>query len=79
MLAWAATVSSGMLPNRFPDHGEQPEFNAGDASLWFVNAGHEFLQAARKERLPLHGDRKKLLAAVEAILDGYSEGTRFGK
>jgi predicted glycogen debranching enzyme len=66
-----------MLPNRFPDHGEQPEFNAVDAALWFVIAVHEFLQAAQKERLALNGDRKKLLSAVEAILDGYSRGTRF--
>jgi predicted glycogen debranching enzyme len=78
LLAWSAAVSSGMLPNRFPDRGEQPEFNAVDASLWFVIAVHEFLQAARKERLALNGDRKKLLAAVEAILDGYNQGTRFG-
>jgi len=34
LLAWAATVSEGMLPNRFPDQGGQPEFNAVDASLW---------------------------------------------
>jgi predicted glycogen debranching enzyme len=78
LLAWSAAVSSGMLPNRFPDHGEQPEFNAVDASLWFVIAVHEFLQAAQKERLVLNGDRRKLLAAVEVILDGYSKGTRFG-
>src|SRR6185369_7460241 len=28
LVAWAATVSNGMLPNRFPDRGEQPEFNS---------------------------------------------------
>jgi predicted glycogen debranching enzyme len=78
LVAWSATVSEGMLPNRFPDQGGQPEFNAVDASLWYVIAVHEFLQAAQKERLPLNGDRKKLLAAVEAILTGYSRGTRFG-
>jgi glycogen debranching enzyme len=78
LLAWSATVSSGMLPNRFPDHGEQLEFNAVDASLWFIIAVYEFLQAAQKDRLSLNGDRKKLLTAVEAILDGYSRGTRFG-
>ena len=78
LLARAATVSEGMLPNRFPDQGGQPEFNAVDASLWFVIALHEFLQAAQKERLALNGDRKKLLAAVEAILDGYDKRTRFG-
>src|SRR6185436_3043369 len=78
LVAWSTTVSEGMLPNRFPDQGGQPEFNAVDASLWFVIAVHEFVQAARKERLALNGDRKKLLAAVEAILGGYSRGTRFG-
>jgi len=47
LLAWAATVSLGMLPNRFPDHGEQPEFNAVDASLWFIIVAHEFFEAGK--------------------------------
>jgi len=46
LLAWAATVSEGMLPNRFPDSGEQPEYNAVDASLWYVIAAHEYLKGA---------------------------------
>ncbi|HLQ46235.1 MAG TPA: glycogen debranching enzyme N-terminal domain-containing protein, partial [Planctomycetaceae bacterium] len=46
LLAWAGTVSEGMLPNRFPDHGESPEFNSVDASLWFVIAVQEFLAVA---------------------------------
>ena len=33
---WAGAVSHGMLPNRFPDEGEAPQYNAVDASLWFV-------------------------------------------
>jgi len=78
LVAWSATVSEGTLPNRFPDQGGRLEFNAVDASLWFVIAVHEFLQAAQKSRFALNGDRKKLLSAVEAILDGYSRGTRFG-
>jgi predicted glycogen debranching enzyme len=67
-----------MLPNRFPDQGSQPEFNAVDASLWFVVAVHQFLQAAQKARFALNGDRTKLLAAIEAVLDGYSQGARYG-
>ena len=72
--AWAGTVSEGMLPNRFPDHGEAPEFNAVDASLWFVIAVHEFLEAA----VPDAALRECLLSAVRAILDGYAAGTRYG-
>jgi predicted glycogen debranching enzyme len=79
LLQWADTVSEGMLPNRFPDQGEQPEFNSVDASLWYIIAVNDYLLAA--ERQPTLSDdchTKKLRAAVEAILAGYNEGTRFG-
>ncbi|SDI16470.1 amylo-alpha-1,6-glucosidase [Paraburkholderia phenazinium] len=74
LLEWANTLSEGMLPNRFPDYGSAPEYNAVDASLWFVVAVHDYLSAEQA------GDatRKRLQQAVEAILTGYSRGTRFG-
>ena len=34
LVGWADVISQGMLPNRFPDHSEQPEFNSVDAWLW---------------------------------------------
>jgi predicted glycogen debranching enzyme len=78
LLTWAGTVSDGMLPNRFPDQGDQPEFNAVDASLWFVIGVHEFLGAADKANDAISvADRLKLLAACDAILEGYAKGTRF--
>jgi len=78
LLTWAGTVSDGMLPNRFPDQGDTPEFNAVDASLWFVIGAHEFLEAAKDARFAVSdAERLKLLAACEAILEGYSRGTRY--
>ena len=79
LLAWADAVSEGMLPNRFPDSGEQPEFNAVDASLWYVVAVHDLLSEAR-ERSPVasKAEMKRLTDAVEQILHGYRHGTRFG-
>jgi len=38
-----------MLPNRFPDQGEQPEFNSVDASLWYIIAVKDYLRAATKQ------------------------------
>ncbi len=35
---FAAFVDQGMLPNRFPDQGEQPEYNTVDATLWYFHA-----------------------------------------
>ena len=74
LIAWATTVSEGMLPNRFPDSGEQPEFNSVDASLWFVIAVFDFLQTGAVS----DADTLTLHSAVEAILAGYTKGTRYG-
>jgi predicted glycogen debranching enzyme len=78
LLQWAGTVSQGMLPNRFPDQGEQPEFNSVDASLWYIIAVNDYLLAAKKPTLTDDCHTKQLQAAVEAILAGYNDGTRFG-
>ncbi|MBI1853143.1 MAG: glycogen debranching enzyme family protein [Planctomycetes bacterium] len=79
LLEWAGAVSEGMLPNRFPDRGEQPEFNSVDASLWFVIAADEYLDACKASAEPVPpGDRRAIQDAIQAILEGYSRGTRFG-
>jgi predicted glycogen debranching enzyme len=79
LLEWSGAVSDGMLPNRFPDHGEMPEFNSVDASLWYVIAAHELLLAAEAAERPLApGDRRRLESAITEILDGHLRGTRFG-
>lgn len=76
LLEWAGAVSQGMLPNRFPDQGEEAEYNSVDASLWYVIAVSDFLQAARGSFAA--SDSNQLLESVEAILNGYEKGTRFG-
>lgn len=79
LLEWAGAVSEGMMPNRFPDHGETPEYNAADASLWYVIVVHELLQAVDAGRTKVSNDqRTRLLRAVQDILEGYTQGTRFG-
>jgi len=78
-VAWAGTVSEGMLPNRFPDNGEPPEFNSVDASLWFVIAVHEFRERVRRmPELLSPAQQAALDGAVDAIISGYAAGTRFG-
>ena len=74
LVEWADAVSEGMLPNRFPDRGEQPEYNSVDASLWYIVAVRDFLATAKPKRAVA----RRLRDACEAILEGYSRGTRFG-
>jgi predicted glycogen debranching enzyme len=79
LVEWAGAVSQGMLPNRFPDHGEAPEFNAVDASLWYVIAASELLNAVgRRSTIVSRDDRRKLETAILKIVAGYAAGTRFG-
>src|SRR4029079_15122363 len=47
LLAWTDSVSQGMLPNRFPDQGGQPEYNSVDASLWYIIAVLDYLRAMK--------------------------------
>ena len=77
LAAWAKTVSQGMLPNRFPDDGDAPEYNSVDSSLWYVIVVYEFLAMAAGDPA-LTADKEILLATVEAILTGYFQGTRYG-
>ncbi|MGE5176855.1 MAG: amylo-alpha-1,6-glucosidase [Hyphomicrobiales bacterium] len=79
LVAWAGAVSEGMLPNRFSEANDHPEYNAVDASLWYVVAVHEFLEATAQARRRLAAaDRKALETAVEEIVAGYAAGTRYG-
>jgi predicted glycogen debranching enzyme len=73
LLEWAGTLSEGMLPNRFPDYGDTPEYNSVDASLWFIVAVHDYLSTDHAGA----ATRARLQAAADAILAGYTQGTRF--
>jgi glycogen debranching enzyme len=74
LLAWSDLVSEGMLPNRFPDGAGPPEYNAVDASLWFIIAVHELITAGGADA----AQTGRLQSACLAILDAYQNGTRFG-
>jgi len=84
LLGWAAVVSQGMLPNRFPDQEEMPDYSSVDASLWYIVAVHDYLQARRNSEEKPGFDMKAMLEkgmlehAVNQILEGYAAGTRFG-
>ena len=76
---WAATVSEGMVPNRFIDDGDVAEFNSVDASLWYAIAAMEYLDHMKRRRRHVADPLATALRqAVEAILDGYTRGTRYG-
>jgi predicted glycogen debranching enzyme len=69
---FAASVSDGMLPNRFPDDGQAPEYNSVDATLWFFLAVYHYYQVTR--------DKKTLLTMIPVLRDiirWFDKGTRY--
>lgn len=70
---YADNLSEGMIPNRFPDDGEAPEYNTLDASLWFFVAAHKYLKATKDLKFA----KEKILPAFKEILDWHINGTRF--
>jgi glycogen debranching enzyme len=74
LLAFASYVDRGMLPNRFPDAGEAPEYNTVDATLWFFEAVRAL--AACTEDYDFV--RANLYAVLSDIVAWHERGTRYG-
>ena len=70
---FAQFVSEGMLPNRFPDAGETPEYNTADATLWYFEAIRACYAASQDAQL-----LKDLFPVLAGIIDAHVKGTRFG-
>jgi predicted glycogen debranching enzyme len=73
LLSFAMHASQGMLPNRFPDRGEHPEYNTVDATLWYFNAIYHYVRESGD--LALVSDR--LWGLLEEIIAWHRRGTRY--
>jgi predicted glycogen debranching enzyme len=70
---FARYLSQGMLPNRFPDAGEEPEYNSIDAALWFFEAVRAYHAATGDAALV-----DRLLPALRDVVEWHRRGTRHG-
>ncbi|MEW6681820.1 MAG: amylo-alpha-1,6-glucosidase [Nitrospirota bacterium] len=69
---FARYVDHGMLPNRFPDEGETPEYNTVDATLWYVEAIRVYHAATGDDDL-----LRELFPALRDVIDWHVKGTRY--
>jgi len=74
LLAFARHADRGMLPNRFPDAGEEPEYNTVDATLWFFEAVRSLAEYGDTLRFI----RANLYDVLTEIIAWHARGTRYG-
>jgi predicted glycogen debranching enzyme len=70
---FAEFVDRGMLPNRFPEAGETPEYNTADAALWYFEALRAYHAATGDTRLIAD-----LFSVLSEIIEWHHRGTRYG-
>ena len=71
--AFAKNVSMGMLPNRFTDNNEPPEYNNVDGTLWYFVAIYKYLEHTNDTEFIL----KEILPVLKNIIDWHFKGTRY--
>ncbi len=71
---FAKHISKGMLPNRFPDEGDTPDYNTVDATLWYFEAIRAYVEATDD----IEFVRETLYDKLIDIIDWHVRGTRYG-
>lgn len=71
---FAGYLSEGMLPNRFPDEADEPEYNTVDATLWFFEAIRAYADRTGDDLFV----KEILYAKLSEVVDWHVRGTRYG-
>jgi predicted glycogen debranching enzyme len=91
LLEFSGHISDGMLPNRFPDAGDEADYNTVDATLWYFEAvrayaektgDYEFVRANLYEKLAdiiiwhLRGTRYEIHVDTDGLLYAGTPGVQ---
>lgn len=73
LIEYTKYVSEGMIPNRFPDKGESPDYNTADATLWYFEAVRAYVEKTGDiELVETH-----LYKTLAEIIRWHLNGTRY--
>jgi len=70
---YATQMFQGLIPNRFVENGEHPDYNTVDATLWFANAIYKTLAAEWHEPFA-----RQMIGSLQQMLEWHRKGTLFG-
>lgn len=69
--AFRQVLVEGLIPNRFVEVGSDPEYNAIDATLWYVVAIYQYKKYSGRSI-------DTFLPAIRSIIDWHIKGTKYG-
>jgi predicted glycogen debranching enzyme len=69
---FAKYVKKGLLPNLFPEGGENPMYNSADAPLLFINSVYEYIEYSGD-----YSFKDEILPVLKQIVTAYINGTDF--
>ncbi len=73
LTTFAQAADNGLIPNRFDDRHNIAHFNSIDASLWFINAAFQYLDATGDSETFV----QQLLPKICWVVNCYQKGTLF--
>jgi len=71
--AYSTQMFQGLIPNRFVEQGEHPDYNTVDATLWYANAIYKTLEAEWDDAFACD-----MVSVLESVYDWHVKGTLFG-
>ncbi|MBS1793123.1 MAG: glycogen debranching enzyme family protein [Acidobacteria bacterium] len=74
LLEFSKHLSEGMLPNRFPDAGDEAEYNTVDATLWYFEAIRAYVEKTNDYDFV----RENLYEKLAETVAWHVRGTRYG-
>lgn len=73
LYTFAQNERDGLMPNLFPEGGNEPMYNTVDAALLFINSVYLYYEATKDRAFV-----REMYPVMERILKGYQKGTLFG-
>ena len=67
---------NGLIPNMFPDLGQEPLYNTVDASLWYIKAIYDYLLYSNSEEAVIF-IKEEIYPTIKNIISSYKNGTDF--
>ncbi len=76
LLSFAKYIKNGLVPNMFPDDGNEPLYNTADASLWYFYAVYQYLKYVDSDEAWKFVE-DEIFPSLQEIMGAYRKGTLF--